>query len=104
MEVLCNILTEFGIPMILVRLKNEYEKNLQQGPCGKHLSDIFPIKNDLKQGDAFMLLRFNFALENAIRRVQDGWKLSGTYHLMDYSDVNILRGSVHTIKNTQTLQ
>ena len=68
----------------------------------KFLSDIFPIRNGLKQGDALWPLFFNFALEYAIRRAQvnqDGLKLNGTYQLLAYADdVNILGGSVHTAK------
>ena len=36
---------------------------------GNSLSDMFPIRNGLKQGDALSPLLFNFALEYAIRRV-----------------------------------
>jgi len=69
---------------------------------GKTLSDMFPIKNGLKQGDAFAPSLFNFASEYAIRRVQvnqGGLKLNGTHQLLVYADdVNILRGSVDTLK------
>ena len=69
---------------------------------GKNVSDMFPIRYGLKQGDALSPLLFNFALEYAIRRVQvnqDGLKLNGTHQLLAYdNDVNILRGSVHTVK------
>jgi len=36
---------------------------------GKYLSDMFPIKNGLKHGDALSSLLSNFAVENAIRRI-----------------------------------
>ena len=35
---------------------------------GKHLSDMFPVRNGLKQGDALLPLLSTFALEYAIRR------------------------------------
>jgi hypothetical protein len=57
----------------------------------------------LKQ-DALTSLFFNFALEYAIRRVkinQDGLKLSGTNQVLVYADdVNVLGGSIHTIKSS----
>jgi hypothetical protein len=34
---------------------------------GQNLSDMFPIRNGLKQGDAVSPLHFNFALDYAIR-------------------------------------
>ena len=98
---------------------------------GKNLSNMFPIRNGLKEGDALSPLLFNFTLEYAIRRVhvnQDGLKLNGTnrifftylyldnttgmthlkigtHQLLAYADdVNKLGGSVHTVKeNAETL-
>ena len=66
------------------------------------MSDVLPVYNDLKQGDAFSPLLFNFVLEYTIRRVQanqDGLKLNGTHQDLAYGDdVNILGGSVDTVK------
>jgi len=72
------------------------------------MSDRFPIRNGLKQGDALSSMLFNFALEYAIRRVQvnqDDLKLNGTHQFLAYTDgVNILGGSIHTLKeNTEAL-
>ena len=66
------------------------------------MSDRFPIRNGLKQGDGLSPTLFNFALEYIIRRVQvkqDGLKLNGTHQLLAYADdVNILGGSIYTLK------
>ena len=72
---------------------------------GKNLSDVFLIRSYFKQGCALSPLLFTFALEYSIRRVQvnqDGLKLNDTHHLLVYADdVNILGGSVHTVKKMQ---
>ena len=106
-EVLYNICIEFGIPKKLVRLiKMGLTEIYSRVRVGKNLSDMFPIRNGLKQGDALSQLLFNFALEYAIRRVQvnqDGLKLNGTQQLLGYADgVNVLGGSICTVKETHT--
>ena len=94
---------EFGIPKKLARLiKMCLTETYSRVREGKYLSEMFPIRNGLKQGDALSPLLFDFALEYAIKRVQvnqDGLELNGTHQLLAYADdVNILVGSVHTVK------
>ena len=74
------------------------ESNLNRIRLSKHLSDTFPIRNDLKQGDALSPPLFNFGLEYAVRRVQvsqDGLKFNYIHQLLVYADdVNTLGRSV----------
>ena len=63
-EVLYKILIEFGIPRKLIRLiKMSLTETYSRVQVGKNVSDRFPIRNGLKQGDALSPLLFNFALE-----------------------------------------
>jgi sorting nexin-29 len=108
-EVLYNILVEFRVPMKLVRLIKMSLNEMYCNVCiGKHLSGNSPVQNGLKQGDALLLLFFNFVFEYVIRKAQEnqvGLKLNGTYQLLICnSDVYLLENNIYTIKkNTGTL-
>ena len=71
----------------------------------KNLSDMFPTTNSLKQAAALSPLLFNVAVEYATEGVQvhqKGLKVNDTHQFLVYADdVNILGGSVHTVKKTQ---
>jgi hypothetical protein len=69
------------------------------------VSDTFPVKNGLKQGDILSPLLFSFYSVNIIRKVQvdqSGLKVNITHHLPVYTDdVTILSGSVLTMKESR---
>jgi hypothetical protein len=70
---------------------------------GKHLSDSFPIKNCLKQGDALSPLLFNFVLEY-VQENNVGLKLNVTHQLLAYADdVNLLGDNIDTMNKKQEL-
>ena len=75
---------------------------------GRHLSDMFCIRNGLNPREDLSLWIFRFALGYVIRKVQEneeGSKLNGTRHFLIYADdVNTLDDTIHSIeKNTESL-
>jgi len=63
-EVLYKTPIEIGIRRKLVRLiKMSFTETYSRVRVGKNVSDKFPIRNGLKQGDALSPMLFNFAFE-----------------------------------------
>jgi hypothetical protein len=93
--------------MKLVRLIKMFLNDTCSKVCiGKNLFDVFPIQNDLKQGDSLLALFLNFALEYSVRNVQEnkeGIKFNITHMLLAYADdVNMLCDIINTIKKRHT--
>jgi hypothetical protein len=96
--------------MKLVRLiKMCLNETYSKVRIGKYLSDTYSIQNGLKQ-DVLTPLLFNFALEYAIRKVQEnqaGLQLNGTHKLLVYVDgAELLEDNIlvdTTKKNTETV-
>jgi hypothetical protein len=85
-EILYHILREFGVVINLIRLIKVClnELILKVRVC-KHFSDIFPIENDLNEGDVLMPLLLNVALVYSARKVQKskvGLKLNRIHPLL----------------------
>ena len=65
-------------------------------------SSSFSIEDFLKQGDALSPLLFNFALEYAIRKVQEtnlGYDMNSSHQVLTYEDnVNLMGDDIRTIE------
>ena len=60
---------DLDIPINLaVQLKMCLNETYSRAQIGKNLSDMFPVRNGLKQGDALSPLLFNCALDTPLGR------------------------------------
>lgn len=81
-------------------------ENYSRIRIGKHLSDTFPIQNNVNQGDALLPLLLNFASEYVFKNVRENQvrlKLNGAHLLLTcIIDVNLLANKINTIKKKLT--
>jgi hypothetical protein len=57
-KVLCRVLIQSDILMKFGRLSKKWKFKLCYNKTCKHLSDTFPVKNVLEQGDVLLLFKF----------------------------------------------
>jgi hypothetical protein len=102
--VLCYILTEYGVPLNLVRLIAICLNEMLYIEVR-----IFSCIKWTKPRRCYNATVFNFNLEYAFRQVQEnqaGLKLNGTHNLLTYlysDDVTLFRDYIDTIMKTQTI-
>ena len=68
-EVLCRVLIESDTLMKFGRLAKKCTLKPYYNKTGKYLSDTFPAKNVLEQGDVLFSLFFKFAAEYVIKNI-----------------------------------